>query len=116
MLIFFFKQKTAYEMRISEWSSDVCSSDLAVGREPGDVELPHALDRRRHDLRAAAGVDLAVDAQRFGAGRQRQGEQQAGQQRLQGAAPGSSATVGDGATTRTLMPGDRKSTRLNSSH
>src|SRR3546814_17261274 len=33
MLIFFlFKQKTAYEMRISDWSSDVCSSDLAGGR------------------------------------------------------------------------------------
>src|SRR3546814_4211602 len=28
--VFFFKQKTAYEMRISDWSSDVCSSDLAV--------------------------------------------------------------------------------------
>src|SRR3546814_4782435 len=28
---FFFKQKTAYEMRISDWSSDVCSSDLAMG-------------------------------------------------------------------------------------
>src|SRR3546814_6383257 len=28
---FFFKQKTAYEMRISDWSSDVCSSDLANG-------------------------------------------------------------------------------------
>src|SRR3546814_10321605 len=28
---FFFKQKTAYEMRISDWSSDVCSSDLRVG-------------------------------------------------------------------------------------
>src|SRR3546814_8222122 len=28
--IFFFKQKTAYEMRISDWSSDVCSSDLLV--------------------------------------------------------------------------------------
>src|SRR3546814_4777439 len=27
---FFFKQKTAYEMRISDWSSDVCSSDLTV--------------------------------------------------------------------------------------
>src|SRR3546814_8200487 len=27
---FFFKQKTAYEMRISDWSSDVCSSDLMV--------------------------------------------------------------------------------------
>src|SRR3546814_1173733 len=29
-LFFFFKQKTAYEMRISDWSSDVCSSDLIV--------------------------------------------------------------------------------------
>src|SRR3546814_13804652 len=28
MCVFFFKQKTAYEMRISDWSSDVCSSDL----------------------------------------------------------------------------------------
>src|SRR3546814_9683590 len=28
-IFFFFKQKTAYEMRISDWSSDVCSSDLA---------------------------------------------------------------------------------------
>src|SRR3546814_2185424 len=31
-MIFFFKQKTAYEMRISDWSSDVCSSDLAMRR------------------------------------------------------------------------------------
>src|SRR3546814_1620300 len=30
VLFFFFKQKTAYEMRISDWSSDVCSSDLKV--------------------------------------------------------------------------------------
>src|SRR3546814_10453114 len=30
MSFFFFKQKTAYEMRISDWSSDVCSSDLLV--------------------------------------------------------------------------------------
>src|SRR3546814_3633976 len=38
--IFFFKQKTAYEMRISDWSSDVCSSDLRlgfVGKEQADV-------------------------------------------------------------------------------
>src|SRR3546814_12296987 len=28
--VFFFKQKTAYDMRISDWSSDVCSSDLAA--------------------------------------------------------------------------------------
>src|SRR3546814_12798530 len=31
LLFFFFKQKTAYEMRISDWSSDVCSSDLPIG-------------------------------------------------------------------------------------
>src|SRR3546814_7603556 len=30
-VFFFFKQKTAYEMRISDWSSDVCSSDLLAG-------------------------------------------------------------------------------------
>src|SRR3546814_2746830 len=32
MFVFFFKQKTAYEMRISDWSSDVCSSDLDRSR------------------------------------------------------------------------------------
>src|SRR3546814_9130859 len=31
VVVFFFKQKTAYEMRISDWSSDVCSSDLSFG-------------------------------------------------------------------------------------
>src|SRR3546814_4523650 len=30
--VFFFKQKTAYDMRISDWSSDVCSSDLLLSR------------------------------------------------------------------------------------
>src|SRR3546814_4949425 len=34
---FFFKQKTAYEMRISDWSSDVCSSDLQTGGVSGDT-------------------------------------------------------------------------------
>src|SRR3546814_2473758 len=32
-MFFFFKQKTAYEMRISDWSSDVCSSDLIWGQQ-----------------------------------------------------------------------------------
>src|SRR3546814_7776905 len=40
---FLFKQKTAYEMRISDWSSDVCSSDL-VAHAAGDGELAHRLD------------------------------------------------------------------------
>src|SRR3546814_8991732 len=40
LFFFFFKQKTAYEMRISDWSSDVCSSDLPVGiRRRGDRRL-----------------------------------------------------------------------------
>src|SRR3546814_2203853 len=38
---FFFKQKTAYEMRISDWSSDVCSSDLA-----GGVQRQRHVDQR----------------------------------------------------------------------
>src|SRR3546814_3075906 len=36
--VFFFKQKTAYEMRISDWSSDVCSSDLMSLHEVSEVE------------------------------------------------------------------------------
>src|SRR3546814_4475900 len=35
VFFFFFKQKTAYEMRISDWSSDVCSSDLVGRRQDG---------------------------------------------------------------------------------
>src|SRR3546814_9846813 len=37
---FFFKQKTAYEMRISDWSSDVCSSDLLRHRDRPDKLAP----------------------------------------------------------------------------
>src|SRR3546814_15940878 len=35
-MFFFFKQKTAYDMRISDWSSDVCSSDLAAYQHAAD--------------------------------------------------------------------------------
>src|SRR3546814_3240549 len=40
---FFFKQKTAYEMRISDWSSDVCSSDLLqqCRLQPHRTRIPH---------------------------------------------------------------------------
>src|SRR3546814_4763954 len=41
LFFFFFKQKTAYEMRISDWSSDVCSSDLV------DIDAVDLLDRRQ---------------------------------------------------------------------
>src|SRR3546814_9335786 len=52
----FLKQKTAYEMRISDWSSDVCFSDLrgAAGELPG------------HDERAGDGEQAADFEQRFG--------------------------------------------------
>src|SRR3546814_10631354 len=43
---FFFKQKTAYEMRISDWSSDVCSSDLAAG-----LLVAHERQDRSEDCR-----------------------------------------------------------------
>src|SRR3546814_10466106 len=38
-VFFFFKQKTAYEMRISDWSSDVCSSDLPAPATRASADL-----------------------------------------------------------------------------
>src|SRR3546814_17639319 len=46
IMFFFFKQKTAYEMRISDWSSDVCSSDLRT-RFPRVERHEHGADRER---------------------------------------------------------------------
>src|SRR3546814_2678703 len=50
-LFFFFKQKTAYEMRISDWSSDVCSSDL--GGDCTAKQGMHGLESIRRAQRAA---------------------------------------------------------------
>src|SRR3546814_12927474 len=57
-VFFFFKQKTAYEMRISDWSSDVCSSDLeALAR--AEMHLPRGgVDCG--DLAAQAQVDIVL--------------------------------------------------------
>src|SRR3546814_19277539 len=46
-IFFFFKQKTAYEMRISDWSSDVCSSDLYPLLQRGDAALSATQFTRR---------------------------------------------------------------------
>src|SRR3546814_3461893 len=67
---FFFKQKTAYEMRISDWSSDVCSAELnawlgrrdtdrSVGRRCGLCRRIRACRRARHRERAAASARCA---------------------------------------------------------
>src|SRR3546814_5566302 len=45
-LIFFFKQKTAYDMRISDWSSDVCSSDLWALEIEGEVAAGATIEDR----------------------------------------------------------------------
>src|SRR3546814_2942268 len=68
---FFFKQKTAYEMRISDWSSDVCSSDLAgaaagmgrAERRPAAGGHPALLGLRRA---LAAPAHRPVPARRLG--------------------------------------------------
>src|SRR3546814_11754729 len=71
LLFFFFKQKTAYEMRISDWSSDVCSSDL-IGAHAIGFGLPLliallpasallAQDSARVET-LAAGIAIAVPA------------------------------------------------------
>src|SRR3546814_8369627 len=73
MCFFFFKQKTAYEMRISDWSSDVCSSDL---KEIQRLERLYALawgqsqqrDRaqahqRQSQLKYEQALDIAMDQQ-----------------------------------------------------
>src|SRR3546814_8946990 len=112
---FFFKQKTAYEMRISDWSSDVCSSDLIqdddlVGRDiqhdrlarrgPRHHERRLGLAQSRRRLASDEGgvlgslgfaMDLVVAAQQI---------------------------VGHLSISKnpTRRPTDRKSTRLNSSH
>src|SRR3546814_7848843 len=73
-LCFFFKQKTAYEMRISDWSSDVCSSDLlqrgdhlgaagvaGVAVEVGAGEAvagEEAVDHRPHALADEGGNEI----------------------------------------------------------
>src|SRR3546814_9523960 len=63
-VFFFFKQKTAYEMRISDWSSDVCSSDLAFNIAPdqreGDVATEYRLDALIETLDDELDIDIEM--------------------------------------------------------
>src|SRR3546814_2578958 len=62
LYFFLFKQKTAYEMRISDWSSDVCSSDLQLTGNVGPYHVARELSRRgwhvMPTVRNARGADL----------------------------------------------------------
>src|SRR3546814_3187635 len=107
-LFFFFKQKTAYEMRISDWSSDVCSSDLAaeIARH---ADQPHRrAPRMGPDPLRLERCDAAV--------RDRPGKDHRDHQRLppEQAFEDMHARCGDQLPQHEHQ--DRKSTRLNSSH
>src|SRR3546814_18185266 len=64
--IFFFKQKTAYEMRISDWSSDVCSSDLPQHQPQQGRQAEHDVAEavqppaHQHQPRADAGITAGL--------------------------------------------------------
>src|SRR3546814_10855129 len=88
---FFFKQKTAYEMRISDWSSDVCSSDLLVRFVPEK----HA-DAGPFFLGVGPGAVVVADLS-LGQIFRREADAEV-------------------VVEVTAVRGDRKSTRLNSSH
>src|SRR3546814_15752035 len=61
-MVFFFKQKTAYEMRISDWSSDVCSSDLRAEYSPADSNFscPYSRSRSRRWYRTSPSVSSRI--------------------------------------------------------
>src|SRR3546814_5264824 len=111
IVVFFFKQKTAYEMRISDWSSDVCSSDLRIIRPdlagsarsteaPKDLSIENHVESLVHIL-DALGIEKAhVLAHSMGT------------IVAQHLAVNHPSRVGSLA----LFGPDRKSTRLNSSH
>src|SRR3546814_12239540 len=60
-MFFFFKQKTAYEMRISDWSSDVCSSDLNTGKENRVIFQHEEVDVKHIAYSKKEGIPLFVD-------------------------------------------------------
>src|SRR3546814_7243506 len=62
IILFFFKQKTAYEMRISDWSSDVCSSDLDILGIRDDADRDDRVAEFGRFGLAVLGLDLRGDA------------------------------------------------------
>src|SRR3546814_7726713 len=61
LLFFFCKQKTAYEVRISDWSSDVCSSDLVVDQRLVEVVSLGKRELEHDVLVGSDGVELGED-------------------------------------------------------
>src|SRR3546814_9224249 len=119
-VVFFFKQKTAYEMRISDWSSDVCSSDLLLEVFGAVVVAEEALRIAGEPGIAALlleGIGDALDhlgiAQRLAGLFVDEDRQRHAPQALARNAPVRPLLD---HRAQAIAPGDRKSTRLNSSH
>src|SRR3546814_6080959 len=106
-LFFFFKQKTAYEMRISDWSSDVCSSDL--GRlVPGRQRRAADLGEHHQPDRGVGGVEILVLGKRL--------EQSVAELAERILIEAAEQAVLGFLRHFLRIERDRKSTRLNSSH
>src|SRR3546814_1225335 len=95
-LFFFFKQKTAYEMRISYWSSDVCSSDLVAEMVPGQHQRWHVVCAQRRIPSAALPRNTALDThlRRRRVHRRRTGRRMAGRDPRPVAQGGAGVTAG----------------------
>src|SRR3546814_4115247 len=103
VIFFFFKQKTAYEMRISDWSSDVCSSDLTSTETIGGSIAGSSRRVRRENAMMPSTISSRLTTVAKTGRRMETSDSSMAQASADGAAPrGVSA--------------DRKSTRLNSSH
>src|SRR3546814_10893155 len=116
--VFFFKQKTAYEMRISDWSSDVCSSDLFDQAEQGAHMLSKQARHPAHRLTPAHADDVRRleqhDVRRIFGQASREAEHQLTPTPCQRPKRGGAVEPADRIAHHVEQ--DRKSTRLNSSH
>src|SRR3546814_7819095 len=114
MFFILFKHNTAYEMRISDWSSDVCASDLIrldFLANPADMNVDAALDRPgRSAMRKVEQLLARQNPPRVAAKGQEQIEFCARHRHLD------ILRIAKLARARIDQPSDRKSTRLNSSH
>src|SRR3546814_7306930 len=106
LFCFLFKQKTAYEMRISDWSSDVCSSDLQIRGAASD-RLHHAQYPAQRDF------GMRLIARGIEQGRQQRDNLLHAAVRHRAHQSRIAQFVDRGSD---LLRLDRKSTRLNSSH
>src|SRR3546814_7712717 len=114
LVFFFFKKKTAYEMRMSDWSSDVCSSDLERRAQGRDGAVA-GQDREAREIGAAADDEHDDDDTRL-VFRRRRAAACARGRRGRRRSPPRPPKECRSRRYRLLADRDRKSTRLNSSH